>query len=1016
MLVASLKNKIINTYATDTNLELECRFGTFSKNRFVSGVDRNVFNRVKAYFDSKATVVNEKTTDYIMGKVRKSVSVDGTTVWITKERIWNEERTDYGLRYSMSREIDVSPITSLFKPDVIREKNRSSYLIFGGAVRIDLTLVSMNNKDTFEVEIELIKPSALVQFEQAINVTLYLVLDTVILYTGVEKTNLLNQVNSILGSTKRGYLDTYPLVQARNLKPRDMVYGGLVGGKTGYSVTHKTDGERRMLVFSESGVWLISANSTTRISANSLATLNGTILDGEMVPVEKRLVGAPKSKFWFLAFDTLSWNSNNSVQNEIHNVRMSYAQKVSDTMKGDVLRVNTKSFTVFETPDEFFKVMRDMFKQQLVLPYKQDGFMFTPENTVYNPHSDKIRLYKRNLTDYPDICKWKPKEELTIDLSLKWIATPEGKRLELYSQEKGIPVLFTKFQSLDMEHPLTLNLPNNTVVEYGYDYIRQMLVPHRVRVDKSFPNKKDVAEDVAEDILKPIEKETMQGDTFYLLRKYHNSVKKNLFQTVQGKTLLDIGSGYGGDLGKWRGYDKILAVEPDLEHIEEMRKRLVTYNMQDKVRIVQAGGQETEKITTAVQEWIGGKVDTVSSMLSLTFFWQSSDLVDSLTQTIIRNIKEDGNYVFLTMDGDLVEQTFEPAFGTGQVLKKLKLGPATLEYNGDTTPKELYIDIEGTIVEKQKEWLVRLDDLRLRFDKYGFETKKLEKADGERFLTEAEIIMTQMYSYGIYGRKDIISETEFLNYKNIESEDLPEVPKDLPKLGGLPEAPKDLPKLGGLPKAPKLGGLPKAPKGQKKYPILSMDEVEKLDVELYDNLVRIGSIGDGSCFFHSVLNAYLKHYQTNPDRTFRTNFVKNLREELASSLADVIDGKQRYDLTIFPELREQQLAGVDFEAIFNQKIDFSLPGVQKLLTSSEHLGDEMYNFASESLGIDIYVLRLEDDLKVHLDTYKSPGKRSVVIVGKNCHFEVVGLEKDGLYQTFFSPNDPFILKIRSFSK
>ena len=144
--------------------------------------------------------------------------------------------------------------------------------------------------------------------------------------------------------------------------------------------------------------------------------------------------------------------------------------------------------------------------------------------------------------------------------------------------------------------------------------------------------------------------------------------------------------------------------------------------------------------------------------------------------------------------------------------------------------------------------------------------------------------------------------------------------------------------------------------------------------------------------------------------------MKNLREELAHSLEDPIDGRQRYNFTIFPELREQQLAGVDFEAVFGQKIDFSLPGVQKLLSSSEYLGDEMYNFAAESLGIDIYVLRLEEDLKVHLDTYKSPGKRSVVIVGKNCHFEVIGLEKDGLYQTFFSPDHPFILKIRSFSK
>ena len=53
-----------------------------------------------------------------------------------------------------------------------------------------------------------------------------------------------------------------------------------------------------------------------------------------------------------------------------------------------------------------------------------------------------------------------------------------------------------------------------------------------------------------------------------------------------------------------------------------------------------------------------------------------------------------------------------------------------------------------------------------------------------------------------------------------------------------------------------------------------------------------------------------------------------------------------------------------------------------------------------------------DDLNVHLNTGK--GKRSVVIAGKGCHFETIGIERNG-YQTFFYSDDPFILKIQSFS-
>ena len=1002
MLTGNLKNKITNTGGVD--LELEARFGSYKDNKFISDVKRQTFNRIKAYFDQNSTKIDVRTTDYIMGKVRKSVDSEGNTVWITKERVWVEDDKNYGIRYSMAREISVEPIITHFKPVVIREKNRSSYLIFNNSVRIDITQVNQmfKGKDTFtfEVEIELIDRKSLDKFEKAVIIVSRLVLDTVLPYTKKERDDIINEVNYILGSDKKGFIDHYPLVQARNLKLGDMVYGGLIGnGKTGYSVTHKADGIRKMLVFLKSGIWLISTSSISKISSQVIPRFNGTILDGELVPKDKRLEGAPNNYFWFLAFDTLAWDYK-SVQNKGHFDRLQYAQTISDNMKTDLIYVNTKSFTTFETPSEFFKVMRDMFNQQLVLPYKQDGFMFTPQNTVYNPHSDKMPLYKRKLSDYPDICKWKPKDELTIDLQIKWKA---GNILELYSNEKGNPVLFTKFDKIDSENIMTLNLPSNTIVEYRYDYERDMLVPTRIRFDKEKPNRRDVAEDVANDILNPIEEETMKGNNFTLLRKYHNLVKKNLFNSVKGRTLLDIGSGYGGDLGKWKGYEKIVAVEPDSEHIDELRKRLKTYDMEDNVKIVLAGGQETEKITDAVKEWIGDRVDTVSSMLSLTFFWQNPGLIDSLVQTIVRNIKPEGKYIFLTMDGDLVEQTFDPAFDTGQSLKKLKLGPATLEYNDKVNPKELYIDIEGTIVEKQKEWLVRLDDLRIRFEKYGFEIFKIQKADEEKFLTDSEIIMTQMYTYGGFkqikdGKLPDEAPNEKLELpKIVEKLELPkiaeklELPKiveklELPKIAEKLELPKiaeklELPKIAEKLELPKIAEKLELPKISKKLPeklelpklkskeidILSMDKVEKINITWWENpIIRIGNLKDENSFFHSVLNSYLKYYQTNSNVDFREKFAKDLKLEIENL----------------------------------------------------NLVDEIFSQVSEILNIDIYVMRLKsDDLILHKNTYKEGStRRSIVILDREFYLETLGLEKDSLYQTLFDYNDPFIEKIKNSQK
>ena len=45
-----------------------------------------------------------------------------------------------------------------------------------------------------------------------------------------------------------------------------------------------------------------------------------------------------------------------------------------------------------------------------------------------------------------------------------------------------------------------------------------------------------------------------------LMKKYHNIVKQNILKNYKGK-LLDIGSGNGGDIHKWKHFRKIVCVE-----------------------------------------------------------------------------------------------------------------------------------------------------------------------------------------------------------------------------------------------------------------------------------------------------------------------------------------------------------------------------------------------------------------------------------------------------------------------
>jgi hypothetical protein len=1073
MLSASIKQRINSTYANynDGTIELEARFGQIVRNSFKPGVPREVFNRIREYFDQRSQAVEIKTTDYISQNVRKTVTIPvgdeiPEVIWITKNRLWNQEDKDYGIRYSMSREIPIQPVAN-FVPEIIREKNRYSYVVFNNMVKIDITMVNMvqleaNNgtdktiKDItkYEIEVELLNPRGLDSFEKALIVTLQKILDTIILYKDNEATSLINYVNSLLGSDKNGLLDHYPLVQARNLKLKDMVWGGLVGNdKTGYSVTHKADGQRKLLVFHTTGIWLAMApRSLNRITNTEIPELTGTILDGEMIPSDKKLPGAPDSRIWYLAFDALVF-SNNNIMGNPHGVRMNHAQAVADSLKNKLIWVNTKTFKNFTTPQEFFKVMREMFREQQLLSYKQDGFMFTPVNTIYNPHSDNYSLYQRVLTDYPDICKWKPHEQLTIDFQIQWIATPEGQKVQLYVNNKGRPVLFkgTKVfpftDQVDSNHELTRGLPSGTIVEYGYDNLTNTLVPIKIRYDKNKPNKIDIAEDVWMDINRPLDRNTMEGNTFTLLRAYHNRIKKELFDNknltqlnqgnsiqANGGTLLDIGSGRGGDVSKWKNFSKIVAVEPNKEHIVELERRIKLNGMENRVMIVNAGGEDTHTIYNAVRSFIGERVDVISMMLSMSFFWRSQFMVGKLINTLLTNIKETGKFIFLTIDGDLVEQTFEPAFQTGPALTKLKLNQATLEYFGNKNPKELKIHIEDSIVEDQTEWLVRLGDLIIGLRNFGFDFSERKRADSERFLTEEEITMTQMYTYGIISKvRDgnelleldeikIINENEKMDLQIL---DIPDVKQIAPQITELREVVLEtIPLVGDVPEFEVEMNLSDI--AEYELPLIPMDTFQKIRVSWYPHevVVRIGAIGKWFLLFSCLLGGYYPPYQNNSSAKFRVDFVRKLRRDLAYTL-EMEDpnhpGKILWETAAngqFVALYEQQTLGLDFQDLFGFPLDFSLEGLQRLFNSNSYLGDEVYQYASDMLGVDVYIMRLTNkDLHVHLNT-SVPGlnRKAIVISGNGNHYETVGIERNGLFQTVFDNNDPFIISLKQLTK
>jgi hypothetical protein len=173
------------------------------------------------------------------------------------------------------------------------------------------------------------------------------------------------------------------------------------------------------------------------------------------------------------------------------------------------------------------------------------------------------------------------------------------------------------------------------------------------------------------------------------------------------------------------------------------------------------------------------------------------------------------------------------------------------------------------------------------------------------------------------------------------------------------------------------------------------------------NLVGLRTLGDGSCYFHGVLNAYFIPYREACIH-MRGQMAHALRRELANKLRENsnIEGKSNYDVLAKGEL---SVLGKECE-------EFSLETLENKLNSNEWVGNEYHELISEHLNKDIYILDFKNrDIYMTGDDssliYK--GRESIILLYLHNHYETVALISTDTI-THFLPNHPLIefLKLR----
>ena len=270
-------------------------------------------------------------------------------------------------------------------------------------------------------------------------------------------------------------------------------------------------------------------------------------------------------------------------------------------------------------------------------------------------------------------------------------------------------------------------------------------------------------------------------------RRYHNQIKDHLIQQYAGEIVLDLGSGAGGDISKYAKVNhikKLFLVEPSSTNIEELKRRLEMSeyaSLKPKVRVLQAGAEETARIVSFVKEELGekGKVDTIFMFFVLTFFFKNREILVRLFQTISSLLKTNGDFITTVMEGTFIKPILQEKgdiIKKDYYIKKIEINDTeeNLEQNCNQNfyNNQVEFHIEGTVTAtKQIEYLFLFQEFNhiasyfnlgkiksLKFNQFQITDDRYLKQ-----LDEDERFLNEFYSMYIFRKDVYVKDTKSYN-------------------------------------------------------------------------------------------------------------------------------------------------------------------------------------------------------------------------------------------------------------
>ncbi len=742
------------------NTEFEFRFGYYTNDRFISKIPSKDFYRIlKHFIDQKFTTVSDpillKTGKILNLIIPESLynpvpifesvfTINGehlresnveyqfppqyeTPYFISSKKTLNTlELKNINARFSKSLEKDLAvlhskvpatnPIPQGAYPDIQRRKHRWSFETNNSSspfypFRIDMTKVENIKQDkslvTEEIELELIRPvSDGGVLWEGVKEMIKLIQDSEFPITVDNIQNVKDSFNNLFQKD----IEDMEMKKSKNYKvwkfnknklynpvnkPENIKINNLED-PTNLAITDKADGERKLMYVRQDGIFLLfPPNDVMKFMKldDEYKQFINCVFDGELVTI--------KNKRKYLVFDILI-DQGKDVRNLIFEKRLNILKGFFNKTKFPA------ELKYYSLPNEgnFYNRVKKILDSISSKQYGNDGLIF---NNVLSSY-------------YGKVYKWKPEDKLTLDFQTEKVGQgPKGPifNLMIKDSNKGGLILFSPkgdeypFVVNEKTNPKKLIINDKNIVEMSFNkdlYDGQGgFVAQRIRYDRDEPNNSVTAYSVWSDIVDPLTKASILGTDLKLMRKLHNSVKRTMIQELgKGAYILDIGSGFGGDIPKWKDIGaNVLAVEPNNIHLEEFNKRMIEYGYilvkneqaigagireyiynpvkpgeeSSKIVSLNTEGQDFDNIITTFKTFFGKNrgpypANAVDLFNSLTFFYDSENSLDSLVTSIDQLLGEDGVVQGIVMDGEMVKQLFDPAY----LLRKRLLNLQPEEY------------------------------------------------------------------------------------------------------------------------------------------------------------------------------------------------------------------------------------------------------------------------------------------------------------------------------------------------